>query len=190
MGGLEQLKSLFDNRITVCRSPTNIGKGKIVRQHYERAMSGCHLDHFVGMDADIVVSPGWYEGLLNAAREVAPWAAMAPVIYSPGGTIPTMHGAVPGTREIRPHIWYNQATAGPLFLIRRKFWENWGGYPGDRLYGNDDGALCKQAVRKGLFVGYTDSVTVEHHNSDSDSGYRDWKVRNLAVSADPAGYWG
>lgn len=188
-GGIDwALQQLDHPYITIRRSPENIGKGAIVSQHYYEVMHGNNLDHFVGMDSDVVVCTHWYETLLATARKVSPWAAIAPVYNHPGEP-DHMHMMVPSSREVLPGVWYNPPTAGPLFLIRRAFWENWGGYPGTQIYGRDDGALCKEAVRRGLFIGYTRHVVMSHINQDSEPGYLEWKSRNIMGDVDGKGYW-
>ena len=189
-GGIDNtLELINDSRVSIHRSPTNIGKSRIVSERYNDAIKNCPLDHFIGMDGDIVVRDGWYTTLLSCAREVAPWAALAPTIVEPGDATPRLHVSGKNTKKVKPGIWYNQNTAGGLLLIRRKFWENWGGYPGTQLYGNDDGALCKEAIRRNQFIGYTTKVVVEHYNSDSNGGYTDWKLKNV-TGLDNPGYWG
>ena len=184
----ETLNKITDTRVQINRNPTNLGKSRSYQQHYHQVVHDNPLDHFVGIDADIEVGPDWYPELLRAARTTAPWAAIAPRIQDPGSDHLIMHVTGPQTREVTTGVWYTPSTAGSLFLIRRKFWESWGGYPPLQRYGQDDGALCREAIRRQLFIGWTDRVVVQHHNSDSDQGYRDWKQRNITGDKD-SGYW-
>ncbi len=76
-----------------------------------------------------------------------------------------------------------------LFLINRAFWGSGGAYPGDRIYGSDDGPLCLAALESGRFVGWTSRVTCLHLSADATESYQQWKREHVS-GPDAPGFWG
>jgi len=191
-GGLDEQLRQFAGQLRVIRNPTNLGKGRSLHQHLPAILRTGTCDHFVVLDADLAVGPGWYQQLLAAHRGVPRPGIMAPLIVeSPRDEFPAtlrMHRLSTRSKQTAPGIWYNPNTAGCMMMVDHAFWRRAGGFGRDRLYGGDDGRLCLQAERLGYFVGFTERVRVRHLNSDSSPGYRRWKARN--ITGGPAvGYW-
>lgn len=100
-----------------------------------------------------------------------------------------MHKITNSSHFAFPHIYRNRYTAGPLFLIDRKFFNSVGGYVQTQLYGNDDGELCKAAARQNRFIGIVTDLEVLHLNGDSTEGYKLWKKQNISKDKDRKGFW-
>jgi GT2 family glycosyltransferase len=199
-GGLDNtLRDLTDPRLTVYRNATNLGKGLAFMRWYPEIMSGSTARHFVSIDSDLEVPPGWLTRLeLAALRLREPLGMLAPVIVNePGDNFMAqlrrgrlvMHRHDEASHLVLPNVYRNRHTAGPLFFIDRGFFESVGGYVQTQLYGNDDGELCRAAHRAGRLVGIVTDVEVLHLNSDSVPGYRAWKRRNVNKDVDHKGFW-
>jgi glycosyltransferase involved in cell wall biosynthesis len=200
-GGLdEELRKLEDQRITIYRNRTNIGKGAGINRWYGKIMEGSPLDHFVSIDSDIQVPEGWLLRLkkaLFAVRSKMMAGIIAPAILNDkswddqvttGKLCMHQTGHFQET-DFHRGLYHNRYTAGPLFLIDRPFFEQNGLYYDKQLYGADDGMLCRAAWNTGRFVGIDSSVQVKHLNEDSTEGYVNWKKRNITKDVDQHGHW-
>lgn len=193
---LDQVET--DPRVTTYRNDNNLGKGAAVNKWYQKIMGGSSLSHFVSIDSDIQVPPGWLLELKRALSWVQKPAMIAPAIVSkPGNTFKKqlenqrldMHRMGNLYQVDYNGLFYNRYTAGPLFLIDRKFFESVGLYYQDQLYGADDGKLCKAAAKQNRFIGINSNVEVLHLNEDSTEDYNEWKRRNITKDVDQCGHW-
>jgi GT2 family glycosyltransferase len=184
-GGLDWCLCNLDSRVKIIRNLTNIGKGKSFRLWYQSIMSTNNHKYFISLDADVIVPPLWLESLYRAIIKLEqPLAAIAPTFVNT-----QMHyDGVPLPNE--PTTFYTTKTAGPLLLINRAFYESFGGYPGDCLYGHDDGFLCSKAKQSNKFIGYTTTVKCFHSELDVTEEYRQWKLDNLNDVSCCNGLWG
>ncbi len=199
MGGLDEVFKEFDDpRITVCRNAKNLGKGRAIMKWYDLIMGRRNDQHFVSIDSDLRVPPDWLPMMQTAAlRAPKPLGMLAPTIINESGDDferQLKHGLVMHARNHASKwvngIYQNRHTAGPLFLIDRKFFDSVGGYVQTQLYGNDDGELCKAAAKAKRFIGIVPEVKVLHLTGDETPEYRDWKRRNVNRDADHKGHWG
>lgn len=184
--------------VNIIRNETNVGKAVAFKRHYDKIMQYDDNDLFVSIDGDIIVEMGWLSGLVNARRRISqPFAILAPIIKSNKHDTAenqlrsnrlTMHDNRNMLR-VTESIIYNRFTAGPLFLIDKKFYSSVGGYDEHSFYGKDDGLLCKSAADRNLFIGITTDVEVTHSRSDEDKGYQDWKAKAIKTSGPQSGYW-
>ncbi len=198
-GGINHiLDGINDPRVTVYKNNNNLGKGRAFMKWYYTIMRGNRSDFFVSIDPDLVVPIGWLSRMLRAAYHLDNLGVLAPVLtQKEGDTFDkqkargslVMHREGPGSGFVSPSVYKNRHTAGPLFLIHRKFFERVGGYVQTQLYGNDDGELCKAATRKNRFVGIVTDVEVLHLDNDVTPEYKAWKKRNVNRDADRKGFW-
>lgn len=198
-GGLDHVFSeIKDERVVVHRNTENLGKGKAFMRWYPHIMEGNNSEFFVSIDSDLVVPPGWLTRMMRAAYSVPSPGVLAPVLTRKEGDgfdrqkargDLVMHREGPESGFVAPSVYRNRHTAGPLFLIHRKFFERVGGYAQTQLYGNDDGELCKAAHKKGRFIGIVTDVEVLHLEDDVTDDYKDWKRRNVRMDADRKGFW-
>lgn len=200
-GGLEdEFRRIDDRRVTIHRNVRNLGKGAAFMRCFNATKKSYDSEWLVSIDADILVQPEWLERLQVAAARVAremPVAAIAPLILRNAADTPSrqlnaglvMHRTSKTTAELRPRIFYNRHTAGPLLLINKAFFEQSGGYPTTQLYGNEDGALCAAAAKARMFVGFTTDVQVTHLNADSTPGYVKWKHAHVRGLVTEKGHW-
>ena len=203
-GGLDEEldRTEIDPRVTIYRNEKNLGKGAAVNKWFGKITENSSLDHFISIDSDIQVPLRWLLELKRAHSLVQKHekpAIIAPAIISrPGNTF---------ERQLKNHkldmhrfgnfvpvdyyhgLFYNRYTAGPLFLIDKKFFEGAGLYYQDQLYGADDGILCKIAARQNRFIGIDSNVEVVHLNEDSTEAYNSWKQRNVTKDVDQCGHW-
>lgn len=198
-GGLDHiLDNIDDPRVTVYKNDNNLGKGRAFMKWYPHIMKGNRFDFFVSIDSDLVVPEGWLSRMLRAAYRLDNPGILAPVLtQETGDTFDLqrargklmMHREGQGSGFVGPSLFQNRHTAGPLFLIHRKFFEQVGGYVQTQLYGNDDGELCKAAAKKKRFIGIVTDVEVLHLDGDVTPEYRAWKKRNVNRDADHKGFW-
>lgn len=195
-GGLDNELDRLDS-ITVYKNNKNLGKANGVMAHYKQIMAGKRSEFFICLDADVLLPPGWLSGLLAAASLVGNPALIAPLLtHEPEDNFKTqivhgltMHRKGEGSSHIGPGLYRNTRLAGPLLLIRRDFFEKVGGFRCPRLYGGDDGYLCSQAERLGLFCGIATDVVVRHLEQDVTPGYRRWKSQSVNKDGATTGYW-
>lgn len=191
------LDSFQDNKITIYRTNSNIGKGRAFMQYYDQIMDRYAGDYFISIDSDIIVQPEWLIRLLRAAMRIENLGILAPIIMKDQNDVIdkqlaskfTMHKKSASSRFIADNIYYNRYTSGPLLLINRNFFESIGGYSQNQLYGNDDGELCKAAYKTKRFVGIATDVAVLHSNIDSTPEYCNWKRQNIHGDVDGNGFW-
>lgn len=194
------LDELSNNKhITIYRNKYNIGKGKSFKQWYDVITNNDKSKYIISIDADIKVPKNWLEVYLSEAEEIdkiQELGALAPII--------TEHGITKqqqlDSKQFRMHVvdeinyitkttFYNYNTAGSLFLINKEFYESFGGYPGDRLYGNDDAYVCLQSKNQNRFIGITTAFSVEHLHADSTKDYALWKMKHITDTTVNIGHW-
>jgi GT2 family glycosyltransferase len=196
----EDASIIFGTSISVYRQPKNLGKGRAFMIWYNTIMKNSKSDHFVSIDSDIVVPPGWLTKMKSASlqvRQKQKLGILAPTIMNkPGEDFASqlagrmnMHKITKDSHHFNHRVYSNRYTAGPMFLIDRQFFESAGGYIQTQLYGNDDGALCERAAAQKRFIGIVIDVEVLHLDKDVDIGYREWKKRNVNKDVDQRGYW-
>lgn len=198
-GGLEDVfNEINDERVVIYRNESNLGKGKGFMRWYNQIMNQHDSEFFVSIDPDLVVPRNWLPKILRAAYTIPNPGVLAPVLtWKEGDTFDrqkasgklVMHKDGPESGFVMPFVYKNRHTAGPLFLIHRKFFEQIGGYVQTQLYGNDDGELCKAAHRKNRFIGIVTDVEVLHLNNDATVEYKEWKKRNVNKDVDGRGFW-
>lgn len=192
------LKSFKDPRITVLHNETNLGKGRAFMHWYPEIIKNDKNEFFVSIDPDLIVPQNWLSKMLRAAYSVPAPGVFAPVLIQKKGDTFTkqqargklvMHKKDKESAFVKPSLYRNRHTAGPLFLISRKLFNKIGGYAQTQLYGNDDGELCKAAYKRGCFVGIVTDVEVLHLENDVTQEYKDWKKRNINKDVDQRGFW-
>lgn len=199
MGAIDAELNVYSNHpaITIYKNPQNIGKGASYQKWYSTIMREMRYKYFISMDSDVQAPPSWLMTMISIANEISNIGILAPVLMSDERDTfqkqllqnkLTMH-VKHEMQEIQDGVYYNSKTAGPLLLLNRQFYESCGGYPGTRLFGNDDGALCKKAKQIGLFIGFTSKVACIHLSEDNQIGYREWKARNVNKAMDHKGHW-
>lgn len=194
------LNTISNDNITIYKNHKNLGKGKAFATWYNTIMHNNKSDCFVSIDSDVVVPNNWLELLLIAKEQVQntqEFGAIAPTLiknqYIPFNTqlqsklIDHIKGK--RTKPFNHHIYHNNATAGPLLLINKKFYESIGGYSTNQLYGNDDGKICRHAILQNRFIGIVTDLIVQHLDIDTTDGYNNWKLRNINGDIDKKGYW-
>lgn len=188
--------------IRIIKNNTNIGKSKSFKIWYHEITKNNKYKYFVSIDPDIKVKKHWLPDLIEAAETIGDnFAAIAPLLCDDDSDTfntqianmsLTMHGGPSGYRhmkEIHNGIYYNRTTAGSAFLISRQFYEKVGGYPGDALFGRDDGYLCRRAIELNKFVGFTTNTSCIHLNKDNTDEYKRWKTDNLNRAEARSGHW-
>lgn len=195
-----ELKRFEDHGINIIRNNTNLGKAGSFKRWYPQIIENNTNKYFISLDADVIVPQNWLEGLYRSLTEIKmDIGAIAPVLTE-GETFEeqvknkclTMHGGTNGfatMRKISEHVYYNHITAGPLLLMEKKFYESIGGYPGDRVYGNDDCYICGESKRRNRFIGFTTLVECMHSRTDETDAYKKWKVENINIAGARNGHW-
>lgn len=187
--------------ITIIKNNTNLGKGKSFKKYY-KSICGNDDVYFVSLDADVIVPPNWLSKLITLIMDInIPFAAIAPVLIRDNndsfdkqirnGDI-YMHGGTDNfsqLKKINKNLYATKSVAGPLLLLSCKFYKLIGGYPGDTLYGHDDGFICNKAIEYGHFVGITDIIECVHSNIDNTEEYQNWKLSNINNISTKFGYW-
>jgi GT2 family glycosyltransferase len=198
-GALDNTLATFSN-ITIYHNPHNLGKGRGFMKWYDKIISRSDSNHFISIDPDLIVPPDWLRTLqitANRVRYTNKMGIIAPIIMKDKTDTTaiqlqrqqlTMHRRTPESAFVTPTLLRNRHTAGPLFLIDRDFFESVGGYSQTQLYGNDDGELCKAAMKQKRFVGITTDVEVLHLDNN-DEGYKQWKKDNITGDVTGLGYY-
>lgn len=199
-GGIDNaLSTINDERVTIYKNSINLGKGRAFMKWYHKIVGG--NDHFVSIDADMLVPPNWLTKMKDAAdvvKATGGLGVLAPTIVNElGDTFHdqmkrgklVMHASSPQSGFLCSNIYRNRHTAGSLFYIDKQFFDGVGGFAQNQLYGNDDGELCKSAHKSGRFIGIVTDVEVLHLRADSDRGYVEWKKNNIKGDVDGVGYW-
>jgi len=193
-GALDNELNALDQNVRIIRNPSNWGKGKSFKFWYNHITKKNDNELFVSLDADVIVPNGWLESMCRDAHEISNLGALAPTFVKSADDLNKndpydglMYMHVRGN-EINKNIFHSPKTAGPLLLINKKFYDDVGGYPGDCLYGHDDGYICKMAVKSKRFIGYTESVVCIHSNLDCPHDYTQWKLNNVNKKKEQ-GYW-
>lgn len=202
-GGLDTELALVeaDPRITIYKNSTNIGKGAAFNRWFKQIMGNPQNDHFVSIDADILVPQGWLfrmEAARTAIMRHESFGVLAPIIQDNehdtfdkqlAAGVLTMHNNTEFEFvDYHDNLYRNRYTAGPLFLVSTRLFNRYG-YCEKQLYGSDDGRLCHVAHHDELFIGITSDVSVIHLNADNSEGYQEWKNRNVTKDVDHKGYW-
>lgn len=199
-GKLDNQLNQFAKHATIIRNDINIGKGKSFKKYYK---SICSDDgYFISLDADVIVPERWLSKMMSVVMQIEqPFAALAPVLLRDNQdsfdnqvkcSDIYMHGGNDGFHDIRrisDNLYSTKLVAGPLLLLSCQFYNKIGGYPGDVLYGHDDGFICNKAVQMNHFIGITDIISCIHSNIDSDDQYAQWKINNLNNKATKSGRW-
>lgn len=205
-GAIDGLLSEAADRwpLQAIRNRYNLGKSLSFHKWYRQIAP--QAPYFVSMDSDIYVPPvnsqgkDWLQILLETAAGIPRLGLLAPVLQNgqedtflaqTNRKKLTMHGGQEGFRRAKeslPDIFHSPHTAGPLLLIHRGFYEECGGYPGDALFGRDDGYLCQMALRMNRFVGFTSYLSCLHLDKDNTPKYQQWKLENLNRPVS-RGYW-
>jgi len=197
----KELNNYQAHNIKIIRNNENIGKGASFKKWYHLIMKNKRSPYIVSLDCDILVPPKWLYKLISAANKTKQFGAIAPVLQkNHKDTFQeqlknknlTMHGGYDGfkyKKQIQQGIYYNIKTAGSLFLISKKFFESINGYPGDCIFGHDDGYICSQALKLKKFIGFTTDVSCVHLNNNCTIGYNKWKVKNLNNFEIHKGFW-
>ncbi len=199
-GGIDEcLNSIVDDRIAIYKNTKNLGKGKGFMKWYNTIMKNDNNDLFVSIDPDLLVPPEWLINMLRTAYTIKNLGVLAPVLIKNHGDTFTkqlasnrlvMHRKTKESGFVGSSSLYkNRHTAGPLFIINKKFFNNVGGYVQTQLYGNDDGELCKAAHKNNKFIGIDTTTHVVHLDNDNTNEYQQWKVRNVNKDVDGLGYW-
>jgi glycosyltransferase involved in cell wall biosynthesis len=203
-GKIDQILKQYSKHptITIYKNNVNIGKGAAVNKWYHVIMHENKLAHFVSIDSDIIVYPGWLVELQRSfyhAKRMTKVGLIAPAICNNQSETwqhqlknrLIMHDSSKLVQafDIYPGMYYNRYTAGPLLIIDVKFFESVGLFYDKQLYGADDGQLCAAANINNAFIGINSKVLVEHVNNDSDTEYIQWKARNITMDVDRHGRW-
>lgn len=201
-GGLDSLLNYYEtiDHINIIRNKTNLGKGASFKKHYESINKDSKL--FVSLDADIEVPHMWLSKLYKRVITIDRLGALSPVLTGKHkyktfeeqlrNNHILMHGGKKGYHEmmkIADGLYHTQHTAGPLLLINGEFFDEIGGYPGDKLFGHDDGFLCKKSIEMNRFIGFTSDVSCIHHQNDNEPEYAKWKRDNLNKDRVHKGHW-
>lgn len=202
-GGLDTELALVEAnpKITIYKNNTNIGKGAAFNRWFKQIMGTRQNNHFVSIDADIVVPKGWLLRMKAARTAIMrheQFGILAPIIQNNeqdtfkqqlAAGVLTMHNNTQfESVDYFDNLYRNRYTAGPLFLVNTKLVNRYG-YCEKQLYGSDDGRLCHVAHHEGLFVGIISDVSVIHLSADNIEGYQEWKNRNVTKDVDHKGYW-
>lgn len=162
------------------RSLRNIGKGAAVND-LRRFASG---DWIVSLDGDVVLPPGGLAALRSAVERGL--CDVAAAVYEGGSCM------LPPWND--PETWRGRETlperriAGGCLVARRKTWDSLGGYTGDHIYGNDDGALIALAARRGVKVAYVPACVAKHLGAGDDAEYQRLKIEHNTRIHEEPGY--
>lgn len=196
----DELQQFESQNINIIKNNTNLGKAGSLKKWYKHITQDNKNRYFVSLDADVIVPKDWLEGLYRSLTETKMvLGALAPVLNE-GKTFTeqiddkclTMHGGSDGfkaMRKISENVYHSHITAGPMLLMEREFYEQIGGYPGDRIYGNDDCYICRESKRLNRFIGFTALVECVHSRIDETEEYRQWKIENISKAGIRNGYW-
>lgn len=203
-GGIQKQLHEFAKipNVKIIENHRNIGKGASFKLWYNTITKNSSTKYIVSIDADIIVPKEWLSTLIRSTNEIdKPLGAIAPVLMHTAedsfesqisNKSLTMHGRNKGfnnMQKVSKHTYYNIYTAGSLFLIDREFYESIGGYPGNCLYGHDDGYICSKSQELHRFVGFTTTVACIHSRTDETKEYRRWKRNNISKVNHHSGYW-
>ena len=174
----------------------NKGKAAAFNQHGLPILRMNTNKHFISIDGDIVVPKGWAATLIENAKKISmPFGILSPMYADKRGIeeqLTNRHLEIHEAKDLTHHtdnVYYNKRVGGGCILVDRHFFIECGGYDDRYLYGGDDGKLCANANDRGLFVGFTSEVIVQHLRGDEDEGYQKWKKAALKNSEIRQGYW-
>ena len=192
----DEIAALFNEwknepRITLAQTPTNMGFIGATRFGADPGSSEFIL--FLNSDTE-AIEPGWLDKLIPTSSDVAVTGAL--LIYPPdmgnllSNTI--QHAGVARDGASVPyhphmgqpiHTWVDQkqpidvnAVTGACFLVRRKIWEELGGW--DARFGRgvyEDVDFCWQVRARGLRVVFQPAACLYHResaSSDPDGSHR------------------
>lgn len=198
-GGLDKelAKASTHSNVLVIQNPKNIGKPSSIREHWGMIPQG---QWFITMDPDVIIPPNGIQNLINSANKLCEngyqVGVMTPALTQHNRTWEhqmqtrnlVMHNWTE-MRKIENGIFCNSTLAGCLMLVNNLFFNEIGGFPGTRLYNDDDGWLCNQSIKSGLMNVLNSRVICEHDLSEESPEYRSWKDRNATQQVDLSGHW-
>lgn len=180
--------------ITVTYNDSNLGKGVAFMKQYRK--TNHTMPYFISIDGDVIVPPNWLERIDKAYWDTEA-AILAPIIAD--SPLDTFASQLSNDKFImhnvsRPILLQNgifrcRHIAGPLFVIKKSFFDIVNGYPTTQLYGNEDGELCRKAHELYEYTGIISDMTVIHSNIDSDALYQEWKLKNVKNPTERKGRW-
>ncbi|MCX5835053.1 MAG: glycosyltransferase family 2 protein, partial [Deltaproteobacteria bacterium] len=177
----EYLKSL-GNRIKAITNAANLGFAKACNQGARAATA----PYILFLNNDTEPQPGWLEPLVEILDRDASAAAVGGKMLFPDGTIQHAGVLILDDRKlpdslVARHIYYNQpsdfkeanepriyqALTAACLLIRRKAFEEVGGFDEGYWNGYEDIDLCFKLQEKGWVLVYQPGSVLIHHESKS-----------------------
>lgn len=186
-----------ENGIQVFVNPKNIGKPSSIRKFWNKIPQH---QWFITMDPDVIIPENGIDALLNKANELCengyPIGLSVPAIEQKGRIWQrqletknlVMHNWTE-MRRLQENIYLNSTIAGCLMVVNTLLYNHLKGFPGTRLYNDDDGWLCNQSIKSGLMNIIDSRIIIEHDLTEETPDYREWKDRNSKQQIDPQGLW-
>ncbi len=167
-------------------------------------------DYLLFLNNDVeVITPGWLEEMLGHAQRLEVGAVGAKLLY-PDGTVQHA-GIIAGFGGVAGHAFYRQpgessgymglaavvrncaAVTGACLLMRRKVFEETGGFDEKLAVVCNDVDLCLRIVEKGYFIVWTPYAELYHYEAVSrgrkvpkrDNSYFRRKWRHFLHKGDP-----
>lgn len=202
-----ELLSELSGNVTVIRNPKNRGFAAACNQG-ARAAQGRHL---LFLNNDTEALPNWFDPLVSALDEDETVAVVGARLLYPNGTIQhagvmllsqVMHGGELGGvhrfAQMHPSYLPSQVrtdltvVTGAVMAVRRRVFEDIGGFCEEYWNGYEDMDLCLAVRHKGYRVVYEPASVLIHHESVSgferhrcdDSNYKLFNSRWDGVDAD------
>lgn len=174
--------------ITVIKNHKNIGKAASIQIHCDEIIK--NTQWFISMDSDIIVQKNDINNLIESANYLLnkgyPISLLAPALNSSNNPISLqIKNNVLDTHKIGSmfHIenglYINEYLAGCLLLINTLFFKIIGGFKQQKIYGGDDGELCKISKQNEMINIINTNIECIHYRLDESPEYINWKKENI-----------